>query len=157
MKKILVEISALLLCFLFAGCSSSSTEVNNISNEPTDTLQSLQASSETANQSNVKYEDVSSFIQNALNDMGVSEKPRDISIKSFETSGTISATVNFQIAGKQLSAGCFKDNENKNWYLVNISSGKGSSHKCYWLADNVKGEDDLYDFKTDKLISKKSE
>lgn len=166
MKRILAVLLSLAVAFAFSACEAANADENSATQFPSYTASEANtesseaaesSSSETANASGVKYEDVSSFIQNALSDMGVQGKPQNVTIESFEASGTTHATINFEAGGKQLSAGCFKDSEDKNWRLVDISSGKGNDQKFYWLSDLVKGKQDLYDFKTDKLISKKSE
>ena len=166
MKRFFVVLLGIIVTFVTSACESASAE-KNVASQPLPSATGEQveeqngatdrSSSSPVNASGVKYEDVSSFIQNALSDMGVQEKPQNISIESFETSGDTHATVNFQAEGKQLSAGCFKDSEDKNWRLVDIMGSEDDGKKCYWLNDLVKGKEDLYDFKTGELISKKSE
>lgn len=147
MKRILIGIVTILCIFAF-GCSSKAPlhgDFDYSSNQP---------SSSTIN--GINYTDVSNLIEDALADMGVTEKSDVVGMKlNNNDAGISSAQYTMKVEDRNIEANCvYIDGK---WHLSYICGGQGDSLKFYWLADGTQKSQDLYDFKSDKLIYKKSE
>lgn len=120
-----------------------------------DQLTSDPVNTSLSNNIKVTDKELLSIVRNTFSEININDDLAFSIIKDF-TSSTV-RTVNLKTTyfGKEMIIGLFQVDNNGKWIPVDIRDY--NNNHCYWSAKDVKKYYDIYDWKTDRIISSKSE